>query len=453
MIWSARTTSTWPWVSHLKGNVPHKVVPGLAETGQFEKILPYCTQTGYRPDFVQLLQHIVRVNPDKSGDFATSLVNHEGGPLIDIERVVDVFQSQGLVQQATAFLLDALKDNKPEQGQLQTRLLEMNLMNAPQVAEAILSNDMFSHFDRNRIATLCEQTGLYQKALELFEDPAAITCIVVNIAGTPNFNAEWLVNFFGKLSVEQSLASLDAMLKTNIRQNLQSVVQIATKYSDLLGAVRLIDLFEKYKTAEGLFYYLGSIVNMSEDPDVNFKYIEAATKMGQFREVERICRDSNHYNPEKVKNFLKEAKLSEQLPLIVVCDRFNFVHDLVLYLYQNQQFKSIEIYVQQVNPSRTPAVIGGLLDVDCDENIIQNLLSTVNPASIPIDELVSEVESRNRLKLLLPFSRPPWLPATSSRLSSMLLRRSILTRTTTPRSSSRRTTNMTHSRWASIAKT
>ena len=111
----------------------------------------------------------------------------------------------------------------------------------------------------------------------------------------------------------------------------------------------------------------------------------------------------DHFNAEKVKNFLKEAKLTEQLPLIIVCDRFNFIHDLVLYLYQNQQFKSIEVYVQRVNPARTPAVVGGLLDVDCDESIIKNLLSTVNPASVPIDELVAEVESRNRLKLLLPF--------------------------------------------------
>ena len=110
-----------------------------------------------------------------------------------------------------------------------------------------------------------------------------------------------------------------------------------------------------------------------------------------------------HYNPEKVKNFLKEQRLTEQLPLIIVCDRFNFIHDLVLYLYKNQQFKSIEVYVQRVNPARTPAVIGGLLDVDCDENIIKGLLSSVAPQSIPIEELVSEVESRNRLKLLLPF--------------------------------------------------
>ncbi|PQE27320.1 clathrin heavy chain protein [Rutstroemia sp. NJR-2017a WRK4] len=388
---------------YLRANVPHKVVAAFAETGQFEKILPYAQQAGYQPDYVQLLRNIISINPEKGAEFATQLANTEGGSLVDIERVVDVFQSQGMVQPATAFLLDALKDNKPEQGHLQTRLLEMNLMNAPQVADAILGNDMFSYYDKPRIAQLCEQAGLAQRALEHYEDPEAIKRVIVNITATPNFSQEWLTGYFGRLSLEQSLDCLDAMLKVNIRQNLAAVVQVATKYSDLLGPVRLIDLFEKYKTAEGLFHYLGSIVNLSEDPDVNFKYIEAATKMGQFNEVERICRDSNHYDALKVKNFLKEAKLVEQLPLIIVCDRFNFIHDLVLYLYQNQQFQSIEVYVQRVNPSRTPAVVGALLDVDCEESIIKNLLSTVNHAAIPIDELVHEVETRNRLKILLPF--------------------------------------------------
>jgi hypothetical protein len=68
-----------------------------------------------------------------------------------------------MIQPATSFLLDALKDNKPEQGHLQTRLLEMNLIHAPQVADAIFSNDMFSHYDRPRIANLCEKAGLLQR--------------------------------------------------------------------------------------------------------------------------------------------------------------------------------------------------------------------------------------------------------------------------------------------------
>ena len=103
-----------------------------------------------------------------------------------------------------------------------------------------------------------------------------------------------------------------------------------------------------FSCSAGLFYFLGSIVNFSQEPDVHFKYIQAACKTGQLKEVERICRESNCYDPERVKNFLKEAKLTDQLPLIIVCDRFNFVHDLVLYLYRNNLMKNIEIYVQRV---------------------------------------------------------------------------------------------------------
>lgn len=48
-------------------------------------------------------------------------------------QIVDVFMENSLVQQCTSFLLDALKNNMPAEGHLQTRLLEMNLIHAPQV--------------------------------------------------------------------------------------------------------------------------------------------------------------------------------------------------------------------------------------------------------------------------------------------------------------------------------
>jgi clathrin heavy chain len=304
-----------------------------------------------------------------------------------------------MIQQATSFLLDALKDNKPEQGPLQTRLLEMNLVNAPQVAEAILSNEMFTHYDRPRIANLCEKAGLLQKALEHYDDLADIKRVVVHTNLLP---AEFLVGYFSRLTVDQSLACLEEMLESNIRQNLQVVIQIATKYSDLLGPLRLVELFEKHRTFEGLYYYLGSVVNLSQDPEIVYQYIVAAARTGQLREVERVCRESNVYNPEKVKNFLKEARLADQLPLIIVCDRFDFVHDLILFLYQNGLTSAIETYVQRVNSARTPQVIGGLLDVDCDEQTVKGLLASVT-GPFPVEELVREVEERNRLKLILPF--------------------------------------------------
>jgi clathrin heavy chain len=94
--------------------------------------------------------------------------------------------------------------------------------------------------------------------------------------------------------------------------------------------------------------------------------------------------------------------LNDQLPLIIVCDRFDFVHDLVLYLYKHSMQKYIEIYVQKVNSSRTPEVLGALLDVDCNEEVVKTLLSSVR-GPMPVDQLVEEVEKRNRLKLIAPW--------------------------------------------------
>ncbi|CAB1322090.1 unnamed protein product [Coregonus sp. 'balchen'] len=352
---------------YLRANIPSKVIQCFAETGQFQKIV------GYSPDWVFLLRNVMRI--------------------------VDVFMEGSLIQQCTSFLLDALKNNQPAEGHLQTRLLEMNLLHAPQVADAILGNQMFTHYDRAHIAQLCEKAGLLQRALEHYTDLFDIKRALVH---THLLNPEWLVNFFGALSVEDSVECLRAMLSANIRQNLQLCVQVASKYHQQLGTNTLVDLFESFKSFEGVFYFLGSIVNFSQDPDVHFKYIQAACKTGQIKEVERICRESNCYDPDRVKNFLKEAKLTDQLPLIIVCDRFDFVHDLVLYLYRNTLQKYIEIYVQKVNPSRLPVVIGGLLDVDCAEDVIKNLIMVVR-GQFSTDELVAEVEKRNRLKLLLPW--------------------------------------------------
>ncbi|CAH0402691.1 unnamed protein product [Chilo suppressalis] len=383
---------------YLRANVASKVIQCFAETGQFQKIVLYAKKVGYTPDYIFLLRSVMRTNPEQGAGFAGMLVAEEP-PLADINQIVDVFMEQNMVQQCTAFLLDALKNNRPEEGPLQTRLLEMNLMSAPQVADAILGNAMFTHYDRAHVAQLCEKAGLLQRALEHYTDLYDIKRAVVH---THLLSADWLVSYFGSLSVEDSLECLKAMLQANMRQNLQICVQIATKYHEQLTTKALIELFESFKTYEGLFYFLGSIVNFSQDPEVHFKYIQAACKTGQIKEVERICRESNCYNAERVKNFLKEAKLPDQLPLIIVCDRFDFVHDLVLYLYRNSLQKYIEIYVQKVNPSRLPVVVGGLLDVDCAEDIIKNLILVVR-GQFSTDELVAEVEKRNRLKLLLPW--------------------------------------------------
>ena len=101
-------------------------------------------------------------------------------------------------------------------------------------------------------------------------------------------------------------------------------------------------LFESFLNGpffvSGLFYFLGSIVNFSQDPEVHFKYIQAACKTGQIKEVERICRESNCYDPERVKNFLK-VNLKWQL------NHYSFLLSSLEFLFQHPQFQSVFIHI------------------------------------------------------------------------------------------------------------
>lgn len=77
----------------------------------------------------------------------------------------------------------------------------------------------------------------------------------------------------------------------------------------------------------------------SEDPEEHYKYVEAAARTGNLKEVERITRESNFYPADRVKSFLMEAKLPDARPLINVCDRHDMVEDLTTFLYQNNLLK------------------------------------------------------------------------------------------------------------------
>lgn len=387
---------------YYRAGASDKVIACFAETGQYDKIVAYAKKSGYTPDFMFLLSRIMAINPEGAAQFAVQLVNNEGGALVDLNQVVDLLMSRNLVQQTTSLLLDVLKGNKPEEGPLQTRLLEINLMHAPQVADAIMGNAMFTYYNRQRIAQLCEKAGLFQRALEHYTEVADIKRVIMN---THAINPEFLVSYMGQLSAEDCLEILRDMLRINIRQNLQIVVSIAVKYVEQLTPESLIALFETFRSYEGLYFFLAQVCPNSTNQEVHFKYIEAAARIGQFKEVERMCRDSNHYDPVRTRDFLKEAKLPEQLPLIIVCDRFDFVADLTVYLYKNNFSKYIEAYVQKINPVNTPTVVGSLLDLDCPEDYVRNLVMSVRNLC-PVEPLVDACEKRNRLKLLLP-----WLEA------------------------------------------
>lgn len=354
---------------------------------------------GYHPDYYDLLKTAIEVDPGKATEFAKNIIEECGEEGLGLDKIMDIFASRNMVQQTTSALLEPLKADLPEHGPLQTKLLEMNLRNSPQVAEAILANRIFSHFDRQLIARLCETARLHQRALELYTEDGDIQRV---LSQAENIDPEWLIRYLEPLPPASILSLMQTLVSSSMKSQLQLVVQIAIKYSSKLGARTIIDLFDSVQSFEALYYYLGSVVSTMHDPDVHFGYIQAACRTGQMKEVERMCRESNYYDPEAVKNFLKEAKLADPMPLMIVCDRFDYIAELVLYLHQNGLQRFIEVFIQRINPSRTPAVVAVMLDIGCDAEVIQSMLQTAPPA-FSVEELTMECEMRNQLRVLLPF--------------------------------------------------
>lgn len=68
---------------------------------------------------------------------------------------------------------------------MQTKIIEINLMFKPEVADAILSGGQFSHYDRPRIAQLCEKAGLYMRAMEHYTDLTDIRRVMANTHAIP----------------------------------------------------------------------------------------------------------------------------------------------------------------------------------------------------------------------------------------------------------------------------
>jgi clathrin heavy chain len=97
---------------------------------------------------------------------------------------------------------------------LQTKIIEINLMFKPEVADAILSGGQFSHYDRPRIAQLCEKSGLYMRALEHYTDLTDIRRVMANTHAIP---PEALKEFFGsRLSAEWAAECLGDLVQVRL---------------------------------------------------------------------------------------------------------------------------------------------------------------------------------------------------------------------------------------------
>ena len=377
-----------------------KIIQAFASNGQFDKIMPYCNQNNYKPDWINVIKGLVMTNASAAANLCKIVCNRaNGNVMVDINQIIEVFQSQKKIQELTSFMVEYLKGNLPEDAYLQTKILELNLYENTKAASMILESNVFTHYDKPKIAGICEKMGLYQVCLANYTDINDIKRI---IARANMINPEYLVNYLGTLSPENCLICLHELLHTNPIQNLNVVIEAAARYNSRIPLNELVKLFETYGNNSGLFMFLSRIIGQVQDPEIVFKYITAGVVTNNFQEVCRVVKDTDNYDPKKVLEFFLDRKLPDPRPLIILCDKHDFIEDLTKYLYKNKLTRFLENYVFTLRPQSCPVIIGTLLDEECDESYIKQILNTVR-GSCPIEPLVEEMIKRQKLKLIQKF--------------------------------------------------
>lgn len=343
---------------------------------------------------------IVQNNPAGAANLCKMICNRSTGQvLVDVNQIVEIFTARQRIQELTSFMVEYLNKNSPEDGYLQTKILELNLYENPKAASMILESNVFSHYDKQKIAQICEKLGLMQVCLENYSDIADIKRVLLraNLIGP-----EFLVNYFGRLTPENCLICLHELLHINPMQNLNIVIESAVRYVSRIPLNELVKLFETYGNFNGLYMFLNRVISTVNDPEVMYKYICAGVITNNFPEVSRIIRESDIYDPKKVLDFFLEKKLVNPQPLIILCDKHDYIEQLTIYLYKNKNTRFIENYILTVRPQATPRILGTLIDEECDENYIKQILNTVR-GNCPIEPLVEEMTKRHKVKMIQKF--------------------------------------------------
>jgi len=84
-----------------------KVIEGMVSTGQFDRIFAYCQANAYKPDWVTLLRNVIVVNPEAAAGLAKIICNRQTNTyLIDVNTLIEIFNSRKRVQELTNFLVE-----------------------------------------------------------------------------------------------------------------------------------------------------------------------------------------------------------------------------------------------------------------------------------------------------------------------------------------------------------
>jgi clathrin heavy chain len=104
---------------------------------------------------MQIATIVARTAPTHTQEVLSHIANG-GQPLVDPRQIVQMLLQFQLVSPAITFLIEVLPSDQEKDSDLQTMLFEIAFTHAPKVAKELFVRNVFTFYDRQKVAALCE---------------------------------------------------------------------------------------------------------------------------------------------------------------------------------------------------------------------------------------------------------------------------------------------------------
>ena len=91
------------------------------ETGQIDKAMQLSAQAGVKTDYISMLRNIIPMNPESALATAKNICQRD--PTTNVHQIAELFLQFNRLQEMTAFLVECMKGNRPEDGPWQTKVI------------------------------------------------------------------------------------------------------------------------------------------------------------------------------------------------------------------------------------------------------------------------------------------------------------------------------------------
>jgi hypothetical protein len=283
--------------------------------GRYGEMVEHATRTRCRADYAALLSQLIASDTAAAVDLAVKLTTSESGyPLLDMNLAIDAFVAANLLRDCTAFLLEALRPDSPRDAGYQTRALEINFLGGyPQVAEAMLNQRLFSHYNKAYIGGLCARYGLADQAqrheVYILQDQTA--AILRHIRCAPQV-ADWLWR-------RESLHIAYHRAKESVPRDFFLISDLGKQRDIVLAEGAVMPITEgEYKTlAERYREVVQMLTEQCErcTKEERFKDVRVlATLLQRLKDVQDDALPGPHSAPELMEERVQDAAASADSP-------------------------------------------------------------------------------------------------------------------------------------------